>query len=148
MRRRNIWEKKLWIRFKMRSGKNLFAQGAKRRLEFGLTMMQLKDFRWAAIIAKLWLAGTRGPALACRPVGYRQHCDCRYSIRLATYNSSIWSDLLDINKSLSFNHIVSWRALLLRWLAVITSGGISKDFVLSGFGWIESTAQGILVGRT
>lgn len=28
----------------MRSGKNLFAQEAKRSLEFGLTMMQLKDF--------------------------------------------------------------------------------------------------------
>lgn len=89
-----------------------------------------ETFRWAVIIEKLWLVGTRGPALACRPVGYRQHCDCRYSVRLATYNSSIWSDLLDINKSLSFNHIVSWRALLLRWLAVITSGGISKGFVL------------------
>ena len=36
--------KKIWIRFEMRSGENLFTREAKRSLEFGSATMQLKHF--------------------------------------------------------------------------------------------------------
>lgn len=67
---------------------------------------------------------------------------------LVPNNGSIWRNLLYINKSLSFNHIVSWTAFLSSWLVVNKSGGILKDYVLGVLAELNQQSISKLVGRT